>query len=112
MVACSGSKACDFAGFHARAVADADRIANRHSIRAPHMEDAVACARGDREPGIGKTEQVEAAGCKFRSARNRYRREDSLVGGMFGQRPVGYIDASGARVVELDKRVRRVRRTT
>src|ERR1700723_2026970 len=112
MVACSGSKACDFAGFHARAVADADRITNRHSIRAPHMEDAVACARGDREPGIGETEQVEAASSKFRSARNRYRREDGLMGGVLGQRPAGYIDASGARVVELDKRICRVGRST
>ena len=99
----SRSQACDLARFDAGASTDGDGIANRHFIRVPDMEDAVTRARRGHQPRVGETEQVEAAGRKLRSSRDLYRREDSLVGWVLGQRPVGNIDALGTCIVELDK---------
>ena len=48
---------------------------------------------GRGQPGVGETEQVEAAGRKLRPSRDLYRREDGLLGWVHGQRPVGNIDA-------------------
>ena len=100
--------ACDLAGLHAGAGVDVDRIADRHAGRAPDVDGGIARARGDRQPGVGEAEQVEAASRELRPGRDLHRREDGLLGRVLGQGPVGDVDVTGAGVVELDERVRRV----
>ncbi len=87
---------------------DADRIADRHAVRAPDVDGGIARVRGDRQPGVGEAEQVEAVSREFRPGRDLHRREDGLLGRVLGQGPVGDVDVAVAGVVELDERVGRV----
>ena len=84
----------------------ADRIAGRHAGRAPDVDGGIARARGNRQPGVGEAEQVEAVSRELRSGGNLHRGEDGLLGRVLGQGPVGDVDVTGAGVVELDERVR------
>ncbi len=72
--------AYDLAGLHAGAGVDADRIAGVHAGRAPDVDGGIARARGDRQPGVGEAEQVEAASRELRPGRDLHRREDGLLG--------------------------------
>ena len=95
-----------------RAGADVDRIAGRHAGRAPDVDGGIARARGSRQPGVGEAEQVEAVSRELRSGRDLHRREDGLLGRVLGQASSWRCRRAGAGVVELDERVRRVRRRT
>ena len=82
-------------GFHVGASVDVDRVADRHAGRASDVDGGIARARGNRQPGVGEAEQVEAVGRELRPGRDLHSRKDGLLGRVLGQGPVGDVDVTG-----------------
>jgi len=81
--------ASDLARLRVGAGVDGNRIADRHATRCPDVEGGIARTRGDGQPGVREAEHVKAARRELRPRRNFHRRENCLLGWVFGEGPVG-----------------------